>query len=63
MDDIKKIYIRANEQIEDIMDEKQTIFEELIYFVFSFYELFIYSQIHPRIFFLSSFISAKHFSF
>ena len=36
MDDIKKIYIRANEQIEDIMDEKQTIFEELIYFVFSF---------------------------
>lgn len=37
MNDIKKIYIRANEQIEDIMDEKQTIFEELIYFVFSFY--------------------------
>ena len=43
MDDIKKIYIRANEQIEDIIDEKQTIFEELIYFVFSFYLKFLES--------------------
>lgn len=40
MDDIRYIYIMTANAIEEAIDEKQTLFEEMFYFLFSFSFIF-----------------------